>query len=157
MIAVHGFAGKSVGIFGLARSGLSAARALKAGGAKVFAWDDKETVRLAGVKEAIAPEPWERWPWAELAAVIVSPGIPLTHPEPHPIVRHAQYAGVETIGDLELFARSIHSANSEQGRAPIIAVTGTNGKSTTTALIGHILQNSGTKAEVGGNIGRPAL
>ena len=157
MIAVHGFAGKSIGIFGLARSGLSAARALKAGDAKVFAWDDKEAARLSGVKEAIAPEPWERWPWAELAAVIVSPGIPLTHPEPHPIVRHAQHAGVETIGDLELFARSIHSANSEQGRPPVVAVTGTNGKSTTTALIGHILQSCGTDAEVGGNIGRPAL
>jgi UDP-N-acetylmuramoylalanine--D-glutamate ligase len=157
MIAVDCFAGKTVGVFGLARSGLSAARALKAGGAKIFAWDDKETARLAAVKEAIALEPWERWPWAELAAVIVSPGIPLTHPEPHTIVRHAARAGVQTIGDLELFARTIRPDRNEQGRAPVIAVTGTNGKSTTTALIGHILQTCGTDAEVGGNIGRPAL
>ncbi len=157
MIAVDCFAGKTVGVFGLARSGLSAARALKAGGAKVFAWDDKETVRLAAVKEALAPDPWERWPWAELAAVILSPGVPLTHPLPHPIVRHAQRASVEMIGDLELFARTIRPERGGQGRAPVIAVTGTNGKSTTTALIGHILQTCGLDAEVGGNIGRPAL
>jgi UDP-N-acetylmuramoylalanine--D-glutamate ligase len=157
MIAVDCFSGKTVGVFGLARSGLSAVRALKAGGARPLAWDDKETARLAAVKEAIAPEPWERWPWGELAAVILSPGIPLTHPEPHAIVRHAQRAGVETIGDLELFARTIRPERDRQGKAPVIAITGTNGKSTTTALIGHILQACGTDAEVGGNIGKPAL
>jgi UDP-N-acetylmuramoylalanine--D-glutamate ligase len=157
MIAVDCFQGKTVGVFGLARSGLSAARALKAGGAKIVAWDDKETVRLAAVKEGIAPEPWERWPWDEISAVVLSPGIAFTHPEPHPVVRRAQSAGIETIGDLDLFGRTMRPVRNEQGRAPVIAVTGTNGKSTTTALIGHILQSCGFIAEVGGNIGRPAL
>jgi UDP-N-acetylmuramoylalanine--D-glutamate ligase len=157
MIAVDCFQGKTVGVFGLARSGLSAARALKAGGAKVLAWDDKETMRLAAVKEGIAPEPWESWPWGALAAVVLSPGIPFTHPEPHAVVRRANEAGVETIGDLELFGRTIRPARDGEGRAPVIAVTGTNGKSTTTALIGHVLQACGFDAEVGGNIGKPAL
>ena len=157
MIKVTSFAGKTVGVFGLARSGLSAARALKAGGAEVLAWDDKESTRRAAEKEGVTLTPWESWPWADVQAVILSPGVPLTHPAPHAIVACAREAGAEAIGDIELFARAIRPACDAKGAAPVIAVTGTNGKSTTTALIGHILQASGFDAEVGGNIGRPAL
>jgi UDP-N-acetylmuramoylalanine--D-glutamate ligase len=157
MIDVTCFKGKTVGVFGLARSGLSAIHALKAGGASVFAWDDKQSARAMAAGEGARPEPWELWPWSDIAALIFSPGVPLTHPEPHAIVRRAHEAGTEVIGDVELFARSIRPLAGSKGAAPIIAVTGTNGKSTTTALIGHILQSCGFDAQVGGNIGRPAL
>src|SRR5882672_615450 len=157
MIEVTGFKGKTVGVFGLARSGLSAIRSLKAGGASVLAWDDKESTRLLAAGEGTVPQQWEHWPWAKMAALILSPGVPLTQPEPHAIVRRAHEAGAEVIGDLELFARTIRPAGQAKSAAPIIAVTGTNGKSTTTALIGHILQASGLDVQVGGNIGRPAL
>ena len=157
MIEVGCFKGKTVGVFGLARSGLSALHALQAGGARVLAWDDKDSTRLAAANEGATLEPWERWPWADVKVVILSPGVPLTHPAPHPIVSRAASAGAELIGDIELFARTIRPTPDAKGAAPIIAVTGTNGKSTTTALIGHILQACGFDAQVGGNIGRPAL
>ena len=157
MIAVPEFSGKTVGIFGLARSGLSAARALQAGGAKLFAWDDNDTARQTAAKEKIALEPRDRWPWQQIKTLVLSPGIPLTHPEPHPVVRQAKNAGAEVIGDVELFARAIRSGRETNGPARIIAVTGTNGKSTTTALIGHVLQAAGLDAQVGGNIGKPVL
>jgi UDP-N-acetylmuramoylalanine--D-glutamate ligase len=150
VIAVHVFAGKTVAVFGLARSGLSAVRALQAGGAEVFAWDDKDSLREAARAAGAATAPWRDWPWEKLAALILSPGVPLTHPKPHEVVARARAAGVEVIGDIELFARAMTSA-------PLIAITGTNGKSTTTALIGHILTQCGFDAQVGGNIGQPAL
>ena len=157
MIEVGCFKEQTVGVFGLARSGLSAIRALRAGGARVFAWDDKEAPRLVAAHEGATVEPWERWPWAEMKAVILSPGVPLTHPEPHPILRRAREVQAEIIGDMELFARTIRPDRNAKGAAPVIAITGTNGKSTTTALIGHILQACGFDAQVGGNIGKPAL
>jgi UDP-N-acetylmuramoylalanine--D-glutamate ligase len=157
MIGLDSFKGKAVGVFGLARSGLSSARALKEGGARVFAWDDRETSRLAAVKEGATLELAERWPWSEIEAVVLSPGVPLTHPEPHPVVRHAKAAGAQIIGDMDLFARAIRPVRTGKGAAPVIAITGTNGKSTTTALIGHILQSLGFDAQVGGNIGKPVL
>jgi UDP-N-acetylmuramoylalanine--D-glutamate ligase len=157
MIAVEELSGKAVGVFGLARSGLSAARALEKGGARLFAWDDNETARQAAAKEKIALEPRDRWPWQQIKTLVLSPGIPLTHPEPHPIVRQAKNAGAEVVGDVELFARAIRFGRETNGAARIIAVTGTNGKSTTTALIGHILQAAGFDAQVGGNIGKPVL
>src|SRR5206468_9528599 len=149
--------GKSVGVFGLARSGLSAIESVIAGGAEVFAWDDRETGRSAAAHTAAVLEPWERWPWDRIAALILSPGVPLTHPEPHPIVKRAQAAGAEVIGDIELFARTIRPFHAAHGVAPIVAITGTNGKSTTTALIGHVLKACGFDAQMGGNIGRAAL
>jgi UDP-N-acetylmuramoylalanine--D-glutamate ligase len=157
MIAVQEFSGKAVGVFGLARSGLSAARALQAGGAKLFAWDDNEAARQSAAKEKIPVEPRDRWPWQQIKTLVLSPGIPLTHPEPHPVVRQAKKAGTEVIGDVELFARAVRAGRQANGAARIIAVTGTNGKSTTTALIGHILQAAGLDAQVGGNIGKPVL
>ena len=137
MITARNFAGASVGVFGLARSGLSAARALKAGDARIFAWDDNEEARGEAAKLGATVQPWEQWPWDRIKTLVLSPGVPFTHPAPHQIVMHARGRDVELIGDVELFARAMHGAN-----APVIAVTGTNGKSTTTALIGHILQSS---------------
>jgi len=157
MIEVGCFEGKNIGVFGLARSGVSSVRALVSGGARVFAWDDKETARAAAEKEGATVAPWQDWPWGDLKAVILSPGVPLTHPEPHPVVRRAKAEGAEVIGDMELFARSIRPVPDAKGAAPVIAVTGTNGKSTTTALIGHILQACGFDTQVGGNIGKPVL
>ena len=151
MIEAKSFSGRHVGVFGLARSGLSAAQALRRGGARVFAWDDRGSARASAQAQGDFCTPWQGWPWATLAAVVLSPGIPLTHPKPHAVVRQATRAGVEVIGDVELFARTIG------GKAPVIAVTGTNGKSTTTALIGHVLRRTGFDAQVGGNIGCPVL
>jgi UDP-N-acetylmuramoylalanine--D-glutamate ligase len=104
---------------------------------------------------------WEHWHWNTLAALVLSPGVPLTHPSPHPIVRRAHEHGVPVIGDIELFALSVgHLATDRHGariRPPIAAITGTNGKSTTTALLGHVLGRTGLSAQVGGNIGKPVL
>ncbi len=151
MIAVRSFADRQVGVFGLARSGLAAVRALKAGGARAVAWDDKEALRESAAGKGADVSAWRDWPWETLAALVLSPGVPFTHPKPHDIVARAKQAGVAVVGDVELFAREIGTG------APLIAVTGTNGKSTTTALIGHILAAAGFDAQVGGNIGKPAL
>ncbi|MFZ1992095.1 MAG: UDP-N-acetylmuramoyl-L-alanine--D-glutamate ligase, partial [Alphaproteobacteria bacterium] len=131
------------------------------GRANVIAYDDKaesrEAARALGA-EIVEPQ---RWSWSGIAALVLSPGVPLTHPTPHPVVRRANEAGVSIIGDIELFALSIgHLATDRHGariRPPIAAITGTNGKSTTTALLGHILNRTGFNAQVGGNIGKPVL
>lgn len=157
MIPVRGYAQKDVAVFGLARSGLASVRALKAGGANVYAWDDKEAARLSAATDGAAVLRWQDWPWDRIKAVILSPGIPLTHPEPHDIVARAWSASARVIGDFELFAQEIRPKPDAPGRAPVIAITGTNGKSTTTALIGHILTACGFDAQVGGNIGKPVL
>ena len=157
MIAARSFAHQDTGVFGLARSGLAAVRALKAGGARVYGWDDKESARVMAEAEGASVIPWRDWPWEKLKGLILSPGVPLTHPAPHDIVIRARAAKAEIIGDVELFAREIRPDASAPGRAPVIAVTGTNGKSTTTALIGHILDSCGIDAQVGGNIGKPVL
>ena len=155
MIAVRSFADRQVAVFGLARSGLASVRSLKAGGAEVFAWDEKDALREAAKAEGAVVSPWRDWPWDKIAALVLSPGVPFTHPRPHDIVVKAKEAGVAVVGDIELLAREI---GSEAGNhAPLITVTGTNGKSTTTALIGHILAAAGFDAQVGGNIGKPAL
>jgi UDP-N-acetylmuramoylalanine--D-glutamate ligase len=150
MIAARSHAHQDVGIFGLARSGLASVRALKAGGARLHAWDDKESARIAAEAEGANVAPWRDWPWGKLKALVLSPGVALTHPAPHDIVVKAREHGVEVIGDVELFARAMTGTKT-------IAITGTNGKSTTTALVGHILSECGFDAQVGGNIGRPVL
>jgi UDP-N-acetylmuramoylalanine--D-glutamate ligase len=155
MIVPRGFANQDVGIFGLARTGLSAARALIAGGARVYAWDDGDAARRTCAELGARVLPYETWPWERLAALVLSPGVPLTHPAPHPVVLAARKAKVEIIGDMELFARE--RRGEAERAAPLLAITGTNGKSTTTALIGHILNCCGYAAEIGGNIGKPVL
>ncbi|MDE2183620.1 MAG: UDP-N-acetylmuramoyl-L-alanine--D-glutamate ligase [Alphaproteobacteria bacterium] len=157
MIPVRSFADRRVAVFGLGRSGLGAVRALKAGGATVFAWDDKPASREAAAAEGAQVPPWQDWPWSELTAVVLSPGVPFTHPRPHDVVLNAQEKGVAVIGDIELFAREIRPQPALSGLSPVIAVTGTNGKSTTTALIGHILAATGYDVQIGGNIGKSVL
>jgi len=157
MIVATAFAKADVAVFGLARSGIASVKSLVEGGARVFAWDEKEERRAEAKREGAVIKPFAEWPWSKLKALMLSPGVPLTHPKPHDVVLAAREAGVEIIGDIELFARQIKPDRSQAGRAPIIAITGTNGKSTTTALIGHILTQCGFAAEVGGNIGRGVL
>src|ERR1700759_882379 len=157
MIAARAFAGKTVAVFGLARTGLARVRALKPGGSDVIAWDDNSAARDAGYEAGAEITPWREWAWENIAALVLSPGVPLTHPRPHEVVGHAKAANVPVIGDVELFAREIRPNASLPGRAPVIAITGTNGKSTTTALLGHILASAGFDAQVGGNIGKAVL
>ena len=152
MIPVKGFKGKRVAIFGLGRSGLTAARALKAGGAKPVVWDDKMMSVSAAAREGFDFEDLKKADWSEIDALMLSPGVPLTHPEPHWTVKLAQEHGVPILGDIELFARTLATLPAHK-RPKTVAITGTNGKSTTTALIGHILKSAGKDVHVGGNIG----
>ena len=152
MIPVRGFEGKRVAVFGLARSGLTAARALVAGGAEVVVWDEKPAARETAAAEGLTVTDLREADWSSFAALMLSPGVPLTHPEPHWTVKLAQAAGVEVLGDIELFARTVNAAPPHK-RPKIVAITGTNGKSTTTALIGHILTAAGRDTRIGGNIG----
>lgn len=154
MTPVETFRGKRVALFGLGGSGLSTARALIAGGAQVSAWDDGEAGRLKAVAQGVALDDLAAAEWSGFDALILSPGVPLTHPEPHWVVQAAKAAGVEIIGDVELFCRE---REARAGGSPFIAITGTNGKSTTTALIAHILREAGRDVQLGGNIGVPIL
>jgi UDP-N-acetylmuramoylalanine--D-glutamate ligase len=152
MIPVRGFEGKTVAVFGLARTGLAAARALMAGGAQVALWDEKPASRAAAQAAGFTLTDLSKAEWTDFAALMLSPGVPLTHPAPHWTVERAREAGVEILGDIELFARTVNAAP-EHKRPKIVAVTGTNGKSTTTALIGHICAQAGRDTRIGGNIG----
>jgi UDP-N-acetylmuramoylalanine--D-glutamate ligase len=133
VIPARSFANSDVGVFGLARSGVSSVVSLKAGGAQVYAWDDNAGARDAAERAGATVLPYQKWPWDRIKALILSPGVPLTHPKPHDIVVTAREAGAEVIGDIELFAREIRPDPAKPGRSPVIAITGTNGKSTTTA------------------------
>jgi UDP-N-acetylmuramoylalanine--D-glutamate ligase len=152
VIPVRGFEGKRVAVFGLARTGLTAARALIAGGAQVALWDEKQAARDAAAAEGLPLVDLTTADWSRFDALLLSPGVPLTHPEPHWTVKAAGAAGVEIVGDVELFARTVNAAP-DWRRPKVVAITGTNGKSTTTALLGHILAAAGKDARIGGNIG----
>lgn len=152
MIPVRGFEGKTVAVFGLARTGLAAARALAAGGAEVAVWDERAQGLAAAQAEGFEIVDLSAAEWSGFDALMLSPGVPLTHPEPHWTVRKAREAGVEILGDIELFARTVNLAPVHK-RPRIIAITGTNGKSTTTALIGHLCSHAGRDTRIGGNIG----
>ena len=156
MIPITEYAGRDVAVYGLGLTGLAAARALKAGKAKVHAWDDNEASRARAEAEGIPVSDLNKRDWQNFAALVLSPGIPLTHPQPHRLVRLAQMTNVPVVGDMELFARAVQSLP-ERGRPKVIGITGTNGKSTTTALIGHILKECGLDVHVGGNIGTGVL
>ncbi len=156
MIPVTSFTNKTVAVFGLARTGLTAARALVAGGAKIAVWDENADARAKAAAEGLTLADLSQADFSRFAALMVSPGVPLTHPKPHWVVKKAQGSGVEVLGDIELFARTVNAA--EPWRRPkIAAITGTNGKSTTTALLGHILNAAGKDALIGGNIGAGVL
>jgi UDP-N-acetylmuramoylalanine--D-glutamate ligase len=150
MTPITSFAGKKVAVFGLGGSGLVSASALLAGGADVIAFDDDEAkveqANLAGIPTADL----RKIDWSKVAALVLTPGVPLTHPIPHWTAALAHAAGVEVIGDIELFSRERAARGPD---APFVAITGTNGKSTTTALIAHILKVAGRDVQLGGNIG----
>jgi UDP-N-acetylmuramoylalanine--D-glutamate ligase len=167
VITARAFAGKHYAVLGLARSGLATVEALLASGARVTAWDDnlKAREKLCS-REGGSPDAARRaasgsglgpclrrdteWELSDFDAIVVTPGLPLNR---HPIAQRAKDAGVEIIGDIELFAR----ARAELPRHKVVGITGTNGKSTTTALIHHILQTAGVPSLMGGNIGLPIL
>ncbi len=154
MTPITTFAGRTVAVFGLGGSGMITAGALIAGGATVVAWDDNATKVVEAHTKGIPTTDLEAHDWTGLDALVLSPGVPLTHPEPHWVVKLARAAGVAVIGDIELFCRE---RAARAPRAPFIAITGTNGKSTTTALIAHILRDAGRDVQMGGNIGTAIL
>ncbi len=154
MIAVTCFKNRKVAVFGLALSGRVAAKALVEGGANVAVWDDAEAARDAARQDGLLLVDFNTAGFKGFDALVLSPGVPLTHPKPHWTVDLANEAGVEIIGDTELFVRQLADSDCS---AKLIAITGTNGKSTTTALVGHLLKNAGLDCRVGGNIGAAVL
>ncbi len=156
MIPIGEFKGRDVAVFGLARTGLAAAKALAAGGAIVSAWDDKPQAREAAAAAGVPVSDIDARDWRSFAALVLSPGVPLTHPKPHRVVELARAVGVPILGDVELFAGALNALPAH-ARPKVVGVTGTNGKSTTTALIGHILDVAGKDVRVGGNIGQAVL
>jgi UDP-N-acetylmuramoylalanine--D-glutamate ligase len=154
MIALTAFAGRTLAVFGLGTSGLAVCRALRAGGAGVVACDDSPGKAAEAAAEGFAVEDLRRLDWSRVVALVLSPGVPLTHPAPHWSVGLARNAAVEVIGDIELYCRQRRAVAPD---APFVAITGTNGKSTTTALVAHLLTAAGYSAERGGNIGTAIL
>jgi len=154
MIPVTSFAGKTVAVFGLGGSGLASCHALRAGGAEVIAGDDGAERLAEAARAGFMTADLRTVSWANFAALVLAPGVPLTHPTPHWSVVKAREAGVEVIGDIELFCRERKRHAPE---APFVAITGTNGKSTTTALIVHLMQVAGFDTQMGGNIGTAIL
>jgi UDP-N-acetylmuramoylalanine--D-glutamate ligase len=151
---VTSFAGKTVAVFGLGGSGLASCRALKAGGAEVIASDDTPAKLAEAAKAGFVTADLRSVSWDNFAALVLTPGVPLTHPQPHWTVLAAKAAGVEVIGDIELFCRE---RKRHAPDAPFVAITGTNGKSTTTALIAHLMREAGYDTQMGGNIGTAIL
>ena len=149
MIVSPAFRGKRYAVLGLARSGLATVDALLASGAEVVAWDSKEEARAAMGKRATLADPVEI-DISGFDGVVVSPGVPINR---HPIADKAHSAQVPLIGDIELFAQ----ARASLPPHTVIGITGTNGKSTTTALIHHIIETAGLPTMLGGNIGLPIL
>jgi UDP-N-acetylmuramoylalanine--D-glutamate ligase len=149
VITARAFAGKHYAVYGLARSGIATVEALLASGAEVTAWDAKEETRAkapAGAEIASL----DTADLSQFDSLVVTPGLPLNR---HPIAKRARDAGLEIIGDIELFAR----ARAELPPHKVVGITGTNGKSTTTALVHHILETAGVPTTMGGNIGLPIL
>lgn len=150
MIDLFYMNGLPVAVMGLGKSGIATARSLMASGAEVLAWDDNEDTRARAREAEIPLTDLSTVNWPEIPTLVLSPGIPHLHPKPHPVAAAAREAGVEIVCDVELLARAMREAR-------YLGVTGTNGKSTTTALIGHILQLGGANVQIGGNLGTPAL
>jgi len=160
MIPVSDFAGHRVLVLGLGRSGLSAARALRAGGAEVLCWDDGAAGRAAAGSEGLTlHDPMGKGALDGVACLVTSPGIPHLYPAPHRAIAAAMEAGIPVDNDIGLFFRSLGQGDWVHHDTPprVIAVTGTNGKSTTAALIAHVLTEAGTPTELAGNIGRGVL
>jgi len=154
VIPITTFAGQKVAVFGLGGSGLASASALLAGGADVVAYDDDAQSVAKANAAGIPTADLRRIDWAKIAALVLAPGVPLTHPAPHWVVQLAHKAAVAVIGDVELFCRERRAV---APGAPLVAITGTNGKSTTTALVAHLVASAGMDAQLGGNIGTAIL
>ncbi|MGR9077398.1 UDP-N-acetylmuramoyl-L-alanine--D-glutamate ligase [Rhizobium leguminosarum] len=154
MIPVTTLKDRKVALFGLGGSGFATARALISGGADVTAWDDNPDSVAKAAAEGIRTEDLHNIDWSQQTLFVLSPGVPLTHPKPHWTVDLARAAGVDVVGDVELFVRERRAHAPD---CPFIAITGTNGKSTTTALVAHILKSSGYDTQLGGNIGTAVL
>jgi UDP-N-acetylmuramoylalanine--D-glutamate ligase len=160
MIPVSGFDGRTVAILGLGRTGRATAKSLIAGGATPIAWDDGQTARDAAQAEGLtlrdltAPGAFDG-----IDLLVTSPGIPHLYPKPHPAIAAAWAAGVPVDNDIGLFFRSFATEDFDDFDTPprVVAVTGSNGKSTTAALIHHILVSAGRPAQLAGNIGRGVL
>lgn len=150
MIAVESMRERTAAVLGLGLSGRAAGRALLAGGAQVWAWDDAAGRRAEAAAEGIPIVSLDVCNWARVDRLVLSPGIPHRHPEPHRLVRAARRAGVPVVGDIDLLVDN-------QPERKIVGVTGTNGKSTTTALLAELLRSAGRGAQAGGNIGLAAL
>ncbi|SPH18717.1 UDP-N-acetylmuramoylalanine--D-glutamate ligase [Defluviimonas aquaemixtae] len=160
MIPVQGFSGRKVAVLGLGRSGLATARALSAGGAEPCLWDDSPEARDNAVAQGFElTDLTRRDAWDEVVCLVVSPGIPHLYPEPNRLIARAMAEGVPVDNDIGLFFRSWSTRDwGRMDKTPkVIAVTGSNGKSTTTALIHHILSEAGRPAQMAGNIGRGVL
>jgi UDP-N-acetylmuramoylalanine--D-glutamate ligase len=147
-LRIPDMAGKIVALLGLGRTGMATAAALRDSGATVWAWDDSATARAAAPADIITDLTQADWSRPEM--LVMSPGIPHTHPAPHPVAALAKRAGKRLIGDIELLYRAMPARR-------YVGITGTNGKSTTTTLIAHILRQGGKNVEVGGNLGDAAL
>ena len=160
MIPVQGVKGVRIAVLGLGRSGLSAVRALQAGDAEVVCWDDGDAARTSAAEAGLhLTDLTRRDAWERVARLIVSPGIPHLYPTPHPIVSAAIAMGVPVDNDIGLFFRSLATPEWDRYEvAPkVVAVTGSNGKSTTVALIHHALEALGRETQLAGNIGRGVL
>lgn len=160
MIPVQGFEGRNVAVLGLGRSGLSAARALREGSATAICWDDNPKARQAAEADGFETRDLSKdGAFDGVASLIVSPGIPHLYPTPNPVIAKAWDAGVPVDNDIGLFFRSLATREWDMFDTPprVIAVTGSNGKSTTSALIHHILQSAGKSSQLAGNIGRGVL
>ena len=156
MIKAETFRGRTVAVFGLGRTGVTAALSLVAGGATVLAWDDNRDSREAAQQQGVPIKNLKKADWSKIDEFVLSPGVPHKLPKPHWSAEAATAAGVPIICDIEILAREV-AAKPERAKPKIIAITGTNGKSTTTSLIGHILKSCGKDAQIGGNIGRGVL
>lgn len=150
MIDLSHIPGKRFAVMGLGKSGLAAAQALLAGGKEVLAWDDGKASRGAAEAAGIPVADLHSADLSDTGALVLSPGIPHTFPRPHPVAARAKAAGIPVIGDVELLHRAVPEA-------AYLGITGTNGKSTTTALVAHILAGAGRRIQVGGNLGTPVL
>jgi UDP-N-acetylmuramoylalanine--D-glutamate ligase len=154
VIPITTFADRKVAIFGLGGSGLASASALLAGGADVVGWDDNAEVVAKATSAGVPTADLRHIEWSRVSALVLAPGAPLTHPAPHWSVGLARAAAVEVIGDIELFCRE---RRRQAPQSPFVAITGTNGKSTTTALVAHLMRCAGHDTQVGGNIGTAIL
>lgn len=160
MIPVQGFQDKRVAVLGLGRSGLATAHSLRAGEAEPVCWDDNPVAREKAEGEGFTcVDLTRRNAFDDIASLIVSPGIPHLYPTPNPVVAAALAAGVPVDNDIGLFFRSFASPmwDNFEVMPKVVAVTGSNGKSTTSALIHHVLDHAGRRSQLAGNIGRGVL